>query len=198
MISGTADGGPAVREGSSLGSTEKEWIARRIQQHGAALRAHPSWRGRLHDEIDILLWCYSVDDVVEGQIAKDAWVASGARLRDVHFSRVPHTADAWQRFCEGQRSQIRREHIVPRAYLRSIAVQVESTEDLVRVLDEYARVALVTSAEAKRLRPSSTMPRGWDDAVSWARPPLALPNRWARYRAATPPVCPRLIDGRSL
>src|SRR5262249_32087730 len=70
------------------------WIAQRIHQYREDLLRHPSWRCRLEDAIDVLLWSASVDERVGDLVRKDGLVPAGRRLRESHFRNVPHTAKA--------------------------------------------------------------------------------------------------------
>lgn len=166
------------------------WIAERIHQYRHELLRHPSWKHRLNDAVDVLIWSASVDQRLGDVVQKDGLVPAGQRLREAHFRNVPHTADAWTALREGRLKSIVREHIVPRSKLRAILFQTSATADSIRVLNEYARVALVEATEAKRLKPSKDMPKGWDAHIDWSRSPLPqkLPSAWARYEQAKPPV----------
>jgi hypothetical protein len=164
-----------------LGPEEKRWIAERLQQHCGALPEHPIWEDRLRDEIDNLLWSYGVDGLVDGRVVKDGWLPAGKRLRQCHFHRVPFTDEALAAFAGGAPKQVKREHIVQRSFLSKIIGGIPSVDDVVRVLDAYAQIALVTEAQMRCAKPRDNMPREWGVGVDWTRPPSLLPDPWPRH-----------------
>jgi hypothetical protein len=153
-----------------------------------------SWRRRLELFIDDLIWAYTQSTVLMAiESSRTGAPPAGGKLRPQHFDCVPCTDAARNAFVRGDLKSIVREHIVPRAVMRRIVLQVVTRDDTRRVLDEYAKVALVDSHEATRLT-KSTMPRGL--AVDWSKLPSQLPDAWARYRNADHPrILPKWSDG---
>jgi len=174
------------------------WIAERIHDYRDVLRTHPTWECRIKDVIGVLVWSVSVDGKVGGVIRKDGWIPSGGRLKELHFKNVPHTAKALEALATGDLKKIKREHVVPRDALREILLRTTNIDDSVRVLKAYSIIALVHEKETENLKPSKTMPEGWDREVDWARTPLQadLPSPWARYAMAKEPIIPKYYDGR--
>lgn len=168
---------------SPLCSTDYAWIAEAVMRIRQDIATSPRWRRRLEMSIDNLLWAASVDGVDDdGTVGQDSWVASGGGLKAHHFDRVPATDAARNAFAARDLKSIKREHVVPRAVLRKIVLKTGTAHDTQRVLEAYARVALVHDHEARKL-PTSTMPRGWPGATTWSPLPAPLPDAWARYRA---------------
>jgi len=174
------------------------WIAERIHEYRKALKAHPAWNCRVKDVIGVLIWSVSVDGKLGDVIKKDGWIPSGGALRDLHFKNVPYTAEARKALANGDLKKIKREHVVPRDKLRSILLQTDNIADSVLVLKAYSIIALVHENETVHLKPSSGMPKGWDQEFDWARTllPADLPSPWARYANASPPIIPQHYDGR--
>jgi hypothetical protein len=180
----------------ALTDEDLTWLARKISEVRADLRANPRWHRRLELFIDGLIWAYSVDGFDGERVVQDGRIPAGSRLKEAHFRHVPCTDAARRALGRGDLKSVKREHIVPRNVLRRSVLKLDTPEDTKRVLDTYARVALVDAEEEGRLGVSE-MPRGWDKDVDWSKPPTHLPSAWARYQELTdPPVVPRFGDGR--
>lgn len=173
-----------ARISTALDDRDFLWLAERIHECREMIAAHPRWSRKLAANLDNFIWWASVDGVCDGVVYQDAWVAAGQRLSPKEFERVPHTEEAGQAFAARDLKAIRREHIVPRAKLVEILSKTTHVTDTVRVLREYARVALVHKDETTDLKPSYAMPAGWDDNIDWTQPPAKLPSAWERFDKA--------------
>ena len=67
------------------------------------------------------------------------------------------------------RARLTLEHVVPSTVIQRRLDDAHTVEDVIAVLRDISRVAVVTQQEATLVVPKNEMPAGWDGADVWAR-----------------------------
>jgi len=143
---------------------ERAWLVSQIE-HLLGDRSKNRFEPWINVLLDSLLWFWSVDGMVGGEIKRNAI----ARRAKNGIERASSTLAARNAARSPERA-IQRDHVVPKKELIRLLWGTKTRQQVVGILEKYCFVAYVHTKEHKDHLAKQTMPRDWTNGGDpWAR-----------------------------